>query len=387
MDPRLANQPDFVDLGKIVKPAPAPATETAPRLGQLTSLRFFAALAVLSSHLWVLEEEPNILQPLARSIFHEGYAGVSFFFMLSGFILSHTYQRKLVGGSIKSSAYFMLRLIRIYPLHFLTALPFALWALAGGGLDAAPRIIANLSLVQSWVPIKDYYFSLNDPSWSLSDEIFFYGAFAGLARFPTRRLTLFAMALLAAAVAIVWLLIAHHHASWSVGDGDVGFPHWLTYINPAVRLLDFVVGMLLYRFPKPRLSRSLWTAGEAVSVLALIVAAYAFTRLDLPQVLRAQLLYLPLMALVIYVFAAGGGLLSKWLCNERLVLLGDASFALYMIHLPILNGTRALFEQLGEPIPLVAYAAGAAGLSVGLSIVTFRFVERPIHTRLKRLVA
>ena len=369
-----------------MKPAPASVAEAAPRLGQLTSLRFFAALAVLSSHLWVLEEEPNILQPLARSIFHEGYAGVSFFFMLSGFILSHTYQRRLVSGSISKSAYFVRRLIRIYPLHLLTAAPFVLLFLAGRGGDTLQSVIANLSLMQSWIPSKAFYFSLNDPSWSLSDEIFFYGAFAGLARVPTRRLALFATALLGVAAVIVLLLIVHHHASWSI-DGDVGFPHWLTYINPAVRLLDFVVGMLLHRCPRPRLSRRLWTAGEAAAALALVVAAYASTTLDLPQVLRAQLLYLPLMALVIHVFAAGGGLLSAWLCDARLVLLGDASFALYMIHLPILNGTRALFEQLGEPIPLVAYAAGAAGLSVGLSIVTFRFVERPIHTRLKRLVA
>ena len=335
-----------------MKPA-APAAEPAiPRLDQLTSLRFFAALAVLSSHLWMLAESPDILRPLGQTVFHEGYAGVSFFFMLSGFILNYTYRRKLLQGAISKTRYLVLRVIRIYPLHAITALPFAAYALLNGGLGELPKAIANLALAQSWIPLPDFYFSLNEPSWSLSDELFFYAAFAWLAFLPARRLALGASALFAIAALTACALMIHGHASWRI-DGKFGFPHWLSYINPATRLLDFLVGMLIYRCPRPRLSRRLWTAGEALALLALLAAMYAFSRLQLPEVLRGQLLYLPFMALVIYVFAQGVGAVSEGLRDWRLVRLGDASFALYMIHLPILNGAYLLFERLGEPLPLV----------------------------------
>jgi peptidoglycan/LPS O-acetylase OafA/YrhL len=117
--------------------------------------------------------------------------------------------------------------------------------------------------------------------------------------------------------------------------------------------------------------------------MALGAAMYAFSRLQVPEVLRAQLLYLPFMALVIFVFAQGHGALSARLRHPHLVLLGDASFALYMIHLPILNGAWRLYESLGRPLPLSAYAIVIAGICIGLSVVTHRLVERPIDRWLK----
>ena len=126
-----------------------PSPSAAPRLDQLTALRFFAALAVLFSHLWILQEPPNLLRPLARTVFHEGYAGVSFFFMLSGFILSYNYQARLASGAISQARYLILRVIRIFPLHLATALPFAVALLLAGGLAELPRVAANLALLQA----------------------------------------------------------------------------------------------------------------------------------------------------------------------------------------------------------------------------------------------
>ena len=185
-------------------------------------------------------------------------------------------------------------------------------------------------------------------------------------------------------LAVGWLL-THGHADWRA-DGKFGLAHWLTYINPAARLLDFVVGMLIWRCPRPRLSPRLATGLEGLSVVALLGAMVVFSRLGLPEVLRAQLLYLPLMALVIHAFAPGAGALSAGLRNRRLVVLGDASFALYMIHLPILNGAYILYERWGEPAPIEVYAVGIAAVAVGASVVTYLWLERPATRHLKGLV-
>ena len=361
------------------------------RIEQLTSLRFFAALAVLASHLWPLAEEANPLQPIAKTLFHEGFAGVSFFFMLSGFILSHTYGAKLASGTISRGKYLALRVARIAPLHWLCGVPFAVWALVSIGPASLPVSLVNLALLQSWVPVEHWYFSLNEPSWSLSDELFFYTMFAGLAFLSLRRLAGFGAALLLANTAMVVWLVSHGQGavSQALPDGDEAMTrsHWLTYIAPLPRLLDFVVGMLVYRLPSHRFTRSGATALEAGAIILLLSAMVAYPLLGLPDVWRMQLAYLPLMALVIWSFAAGGGALAGFLARSTtLVLLGDASFALYLVHLPVIHAALALRDSLENGLPLLPLAAAITLGAVGLSVLVYRLVEVPVLARSRRLI-
>ncbi|HZU64273.1 MAG TPA: acyltransferase [Novosphingobium sp.] len=357
---------------------PAPA-----RLDQLTSLRFFAALAVLASHLWPLAEEPNLLQPVARTLFFEGFAGVSFFFMLSGFILAHTYQAKLATGAISKRKYLALRIARIAPLHWLVAAPFAVAALVAGGLAEAPKVGLNLALLQSWVPDADWYFTLNEPSWSLSDEAFFYVCFAFLAFWPVRRLGLLAAGLLLADGAVAAWRVAGGHGAILV-DGRNTFTHWLTYIDPAARLLDFVWGMLLYRLP--RKGGSTWL--EALALALLFDAMASAQALGLAEAWRMQLAYLPYMALLIWTFAQGGGWFSRVLARTRwLVLLGDASFALYLVHLPVVHAGLWLQDRLDEAaLPWLPWAAGVSMIAIALSVAVYRWVEVPLLRASRRWI-
>ena len=366
------------------------------RIEQLTSLRFFAALAVLASHLWPLAEEPNPLQPLARTLFHEGYAGVSFFFMLSGFILSHTYQAKLTSGTISRGKYLALRVARIAPLHWLCGLPLAIWALATVGTSSLPMSLTNLALLQSWVPQVKWYFSLNEPSWSLSDELFFYTMFAGLAFLPLRRLGAFGALLLLANLTMVIWLVTHGQGSIThdVPDGESTLTrsHWLTYIAPLPRLLDFVVGMLVYRLPPAGfggnpLGRRAASVLEVGAIALLVAAMVAYPLLGLADVWRMQLAYLPVMALVIWSFGTGGGALSGFLArNATLVLLGDASFALYLIHLPIIHAALALREHYQDSLPLLPLCGVTTLVAIGLSVLVYRAVEVPLLARTRRLI-
>ena len=356
------------------------------RLEQLTSLRFFAALAVLTSHLWPLAEDPNPLQPVATTLFHEGYAGVSFFFMLSGFILSHTYQGKLVSGAISRGKYLALRIARIAPLHWLLAVPFAVAAFVSVGRDSLPSSLLNILLLQSWVPNSTWYFTLVGPSWSLSDEAFFYSCFAGLAFLSLRRLALFAGVLLAADVAMVAVLVASGHGAIGLGQG-LSITHWLTYILPVTRLLDFVLGMLLYRLPRPVLGKARGSAIELGAVALVLGAMVAFITWGLPEAVRMQLAYLPFMALMIWAFACGNGVLARGMGNSRaLVLLGDASFALYLIHLPLIQWLLPLNEKLETPLPVLAICGLVTLLAISLSIGVFRLVEKPLLRASRRWI-
>ena len=94
------------------------------QLLHLTSLRFFAALAVLFFHQGYLKSLDNPLKDFAVIFFNEGYSGVSFFFVLSGFILGYSYQKNIKSKTISVKKYLLLRLSRIFPLHLFTAFIF-----------------------------------------------------------------------------------------------------------------------------------------------------------------------------------------------------------------------------------------------------------------------
>ena len=77
------------------------------QLLHLTSLRFFAALAVLFFHQGYLKSLDNPLKDFAVIFFNEGYSGVSFFFVLSGFILGYSYQKNIKSKTISVKKYLL----------------------------------------------------------------------------------------------------------------------------------------------------------------------------------------------------------------------------------------------------------------------------------------
>lgn len=348
------------------------------RLEQLTALRFFAALAVLASHLWILADEPNPLQPVARTLFAEGFAGVSFFFMLSGYILSHSYGARLRDGHIGRREYLALRLARIVPLHWLCAVPLAVAALTTAGASSLPVSLTNLALLQSWVPDEHWYFSLNEPSWSLSDEMFFYACFAVLAFWSPRQIARLAGVLLTGATAVVLWRTRSGAGAIRAGEAMTA-THWLTYILPLTRLLDFTIGILLHRLPRPGWTGRVATALELAALAALVGALLLFPALGVADAWRMQLAYLGPIAALIWIFGHGQGRLSRQLArNGTLVLLGEASFALYLVHLPVIHAGIALDEARDVRWQVMPLAGAMAGSAILLSLVVFLWVERPL---------
>ena len=85
-------------------------------INTLTSLRIFFALMVFGAHCYVIDSSFD------AHFFKEGFVGVSFFFVLSGFIIAYNYQEKLLEKTATKRTFWVARLARIYPLHLLTLL-------------------------------------------------------------------------------------------------------------------------------------------------------------------------------------------------------------------------------------------------------------------------
>lgn len=166
-----------------------------------------------------------------------GSCGVAFFLTLSGFVMSAGYEKKAEEMRFQFSKYFLKRIIRIYPLHFLCLAVFLGIHLFSISIKGILAIFPNILLLQSWFPLKGIYFSGNAVSWCLSDLMFFYAIFPFLIHFVSHNLRAFFYTL--SIVVILYLSLVHFI--------PYKFQHPLIYINPLFRLIDFSLGVALWQ--------------------------------------------------------------------------------------------------------------------------------------------
>ena len=328
-----------------------------PTLPSLTGLRFVAALLVVLFHVNQLFAAPWL------DVAKLGYVGVSFFFVLSGFVLTWS------GAALVGRArFYWHRFARIWPLHALTTL-----LVLGAGLAAGSAAVVwrDLALLQAWDSRGIAAPPVVSPSWSLSTEAFFYLVFPGVLVLVARLRRLLAPALAIHAAVLVIALVA---VAADPGMSEVLY--WL----PPYRLGEFLIGVIAaeamirgWRPPVP--------ARGAVVMLAVAYLGTWAAGLEDDRLLVAWLL-LPATALLITTMAhrdlerRGRGLAGAW--GTR---LGAWSFALYLIHVPVL---QALKEAGAAPV--VALVLGLA-LSVGASALLYTAFERPVERRLRRAAA
>ena len=362
------------------------------KLDALTSLRFIAAAMIVIGHAHPLFGSLGIANaaPLGQ--------GVSFFFVLSGFILAYNYPRLEGVGAVRK--FWLARFARVWPLH---AVMLVLWiALIFNfdrqsyfpGMEGLVRLGTNTLLLQAWVPLPLWSLSFNGVSWSLSVEFFFYALFPLLVRYWSSSWHWLLMAQIGVVVLIIAIssILNLHGADNYSGVGLLG----MIYFNPIVRLLEFSVGIsvvfLVRKINALELALSRWqwfllevlaVAGCVFSLLAAAnfsgiehalgrAAAYYFTR---------EGLWL-FFAVLIGVFALSRGPLSKILGARPFVFLGEISFALYLCHALVIHYLQPYETSLRE--------AGGVGyflfwiLLLFLSTILFFGVEKPARAMILR---
>ena len=347
-------------------------------LDPLTGVRFFLALGVVLFHYqlqWTLPDEAVGLLDRAR-------LGVDVFFILSGFILTHVY---LQGDGVPDYRRFLAaRFARIYPAHLFILLGMLglvlLAPLFGVGLEPGrfnPADFAGtLLLVQAWFP-RETMVLWNGPAWSLSAEWFAYLAFPAYAALALR-LRARPWVIIALAAILFVALDAFYRAQ---------FGRVLPRAEDSMGILrivpEFLYGIGLYYLGQR------WTPSPRVSVMgALATTAALLTLMQLGADDR------------IIVAAAGPFVLSLALlakarartCLSHPVALfaGEASFALYLVHIPILmvwrNAAQAFFGWPGD------YRMGMAELAAMLVLTPAAaalhvFGERPGRRLLRAWMA
>jgi peptidoglycan/LPS O-acetylase OafA/YrhL len=341
-----------------------------PKILPLTSARFFAALYVMIGHAIIqLRLPPNLF---VRTV-GIGFVAVSFFFMLSGFILAIVY---LAGDEpIDSGRFFVHRFARIYPVYFaafLLEMPHYLYthyqAIHSGSMQALVSIAATLGLMQAWFP---EHTDINFPSWSLSAEAFFYLLFP----------------LLGAALwrlkgwGNVWMGVLLYGVTVYTST----FMDGARKYNPAAYLPVFLLGILLARLygelmrrpeSAERLSASapLLVAGSLLLFMCIPVFRLPVSDSELSHGVLA-----PIFGVIILALASGNRMLHSILSVEWLVVLGDASYALYLLHVPVSYIFRRFIENYQTP-GFIVYIA----VTIGLSVISLKWFETPTRRWLLR---
>lgn len=336
----------------------------------LTSLRFFAALAVYIDHLGLQTDT--------------GSLGVMFFFVLSGFIITYTYADKVNTLEPRGLAsLYTKRIGRIFPVHLLTLLLAIPLVFITDAPTTFTTGVYNALLMQSWYPSSSDFFSLNSVSWTLSVEWAFYLAFPflmmAIKKFGLNKSA--ASGLMLSGLCLAFLLA---FTLWMYRDpARVASSTWLIRISP-INLFIFLIGtgVALYLTQEKRSQRFSPGFATALEVIALVLiaATYHWTVVDggkdrMP--LDHVILYLPLFAFCIYIFSVAKGLVSKMLSNRLLVHLGNLSFSMYMLHLlAIIYTDRYLMPVIGANGVTLNRFYLFAMLMIACEVV-YRLVETP----------
>jgi peptidoglycan/LPS O-acetylase OafA/YrhL len=358
-----------------------------PLLDALTGVRFFAAFAVLARH---FQGETFANFSLARDLGVQGFAAVSFFFVLSGFVLAYSYLG--VDGRMRGTAreFWSARFARIYPAYlvaFLTALPLFAAAVVDvrGASGAVVRLAVGcplvLMLIQSWTPWTVDY--VNSPAWSLSVEAAFYVAaprcFSAVGRLSSKACLVAIVALWGASLAPPAVYLAGIQSGHLVPSSTLDR---LVQCFPPFRLAEFLGGAVLGRLfllTRPAIPRRNSTL-SIMTIAATILAVIAAKRV--PEPLVGGGLLVPPFLVLIWTLATEDGLVVRLLGSRPLLLLGEISYGIYILQQP----AQRWFERLsGWEVPNHFFAFTL--VLIGTSWLCFELVEKPtrgwIKTRLR----
>ncbi|WP_240229620.1 acyltransferase family protein [Devosia lacusdianchii] len=355
----------------IGSPSPIPA-----RLDEITAARGIAASLVVIYH---INAYANGAITAAFPPLHYGILAVDFFFALSGFILTHVYRDAWRSGAYRHAGFMGKRFARVWPLHATTLLAVALIVLAGGRFGLTPEwqptassFVLNLLMLnaESLTPELAW----NQPAWSIGAEWFAY------LLFPLFLLTIDRLgnnALRALLCTLVFVACAV--ASMQIFHVDL---LELTYQGGVLRIIpSFLVGVALRYAFDDLLARGWGTNGRLIDIgltvgaAMLVIAGY----LGLPN----EVFWPIIIAMLLLLALRGQSAHPTMLRSRTLVWLGDISYALYLVHAPVLMliygiGGKLLHANTTPALLTLGMAAFLA--SIVAAWLAHVVIERPAQS-------
>ncbi len=347
------------------------------RIDELTFFRFLAASIVVVFHFG--RDATGFDGVLAA-----GPQMVTFFFVLSGFVLGISYMPAFTSAK----RFWWARIARIVPVY-LFALALMVFVLHVRAMEIDPwALLLNITLLQAW--FSPYPLSINPPGWSLSVEAFFYAIFPLLLWWIYRRRVTPAWSLIMALG--IWLM-TQSVFSYALKHGMYGgFPslsHDLIYYFPLSHLCSFLLGVAgahWFLERRPCVSHEALSFVLVYGSIALVILAIEYEN-EIMRVLGTPLafgssFFAPLFLSLILVIATCRSRSCAVLRMRPLVLLGEASYSLYILQAPVFY-LYSIYIAVHFTLSPLMYFVYYFIFLVLCSIISFLLLERPLNRLLR----
>ncbi|WP_422924388.1 acyltransferase family protein [Singulisphaera sp. PoT] len=376
-------------------PAPPGPSRNIRKFAFIDSLRGWAFLGVFLCH--VGQEVRQIPAPIGR-VLTQGAFGVQLFFILSALTLFLSLESRRGTEARPLRNFFLRRYFRIAPLFYAAALFYACWPVTRSfnadlyGVIDWRGLVATFTFVHGWSP---FWINLVVPGgWSIAVEMTFY-LFVPLLFRVVRRADQAAwgwfLSLLAGSILSV-VLERYLHAAYGGRYQANAYLFGLWWF-PA-QLPIFFVGIMAYFLMRDTLDATK-PGNYGVSLLMLLASCYLYVALSVGGPLSFRGLPNTLYGLVILLFVWSTAMHPhRLIVNRFLSYLGTVSFSAYITHFAALAVTRGLLirvwpglEAQPWPIVLATWGVLAFAMTLGLSTLTYRYIEIPGQTLGKRVIA
>jgi peptidoglycan/LPS O-acetylase OafA/YrhL len=348
------------------------------RIEQLTFTRFVAAISIVVYHFGM------VLFPFRTDafsfLFRQANLGVSYFFILSGFVMIIAY-----GGNgnshIDRKKYYLSRIARIYPVYFIALfLLFVYYIVRSKPVDAVGYAM-NLFVIQSWFP--PYPLTGNGPGWSLAIEFFFYALFPLLFNKIYSR---FKLPLLAVSILLFWVfsqVIFNLLINSSFYQGFPSKSHDLLYYFPLMHLNEFLIGnlggMILLKTSKSKMKNY-----DALLILLLVVLILLL-RFPLPWSYHNGLLAIIFIPFVL-LLSRNKGPITYLFKRRPLIFLGEISYGIYILQIPVYYWSKGFLKFTGIKNEYLLFFLPLLIL-IALAGISYEYMETPIRNWVKQKYA
>ncbi len=315
---------------------------------------------------------------------------MSFFFMLSGFVLSIGYGEKIDNHCFSLKQFLIRQLSKFYPLHLLLLSAFiALDVIRGYGADVT-KLLLDIFLLQSWVPDNGYNFAYNGVAWFLSDVIFFYVLFPTLYRAIVHATAKKSVTISAVAAGIYAAVI------YIVPPDLV---NTLVYVFPPMRMIDFIIGIIIYRLyvsPATNTFRR-WTNGRHslakatfIELIAVVIVVSAYiVHGHTPAKINTTVVFIPVLPTVIYLFAvtdSSNGLVTRLLHSKIGVGGGKLSLEFYLTHTLVISLGIYVLSKVNINLGYALTAGLCITATLAVSVLLKKYFADKLYFTLRKNV-
>jgi len=331
-------------------------------------LRGIASVLVILLHI-TFNSSTSFSQPFLFNIFKFGGAGVDIFFVLSGFIITYSNLEALSRPN-KLIGFLKRRFIRIFPIYWIVFTFFLLLQLIFSSFYKTPFSLNLTSILKTWLLLPGHMM-INGVSWSLTNELYFYLLFSLAILIPIKK------------------IVAYFSLGYFIFLIVLAFGG-ITSENVYIKLLifpmniEFFLGVLIAIIIK-KIPTVLILYMLIIGISAFVVGAYyqdnefVFLTKGVSEGLNRVVMFGLPSSFIIAAFVKWE--LSNTVIVKRFLLqLGDASYAIYLIHLPIVAALFKIMVVLHVKNSAIIYIASIIIIFVVcfLGIIVYKNIEKPL---------